>query len=69
MKWSMSDVPTVLHRGGERLIQRHAVQVMHDQPTEAYLIPEHERGEVHLQIGRKLWSSLDTDELNNTFLL
>jgi len=45
---------------------------MHDQIQQsAYsLIPEHERAQVHLQIGRKLWSALASDELGlNTSLV
>lgn len=45
---------------------------VHDQIQQsAYsLIPEYEREQVHLQIGRKLWTSLSPDDLNlNAFLV
>jgi predicted ATPase len=70
-----SDVPYGIAIAEEKgLIQRYCAgwRFVHDQIQQsAYsLIPEHERGEVHLHIGRKLWSSLDTDELGlNTFLV
>jgi predicted ATPase len=71
-----SDVPYGIAIAEEKgLIERSCAgwRFVHDQIQQsAYsLIPEYERGEVHLQIGRKLWSSLgDTDELGlNTFLV
>jgi histidine kinase len=70
-----SDVPYGIAIAEEKgLIERSCGgwRFVHDQIQQsAYsLIPEHERGEVHLQIGRKLWNSLDTVELGlNTFLV